>query len=66
MIHAYYALWPVVFQSKQGLEHEKVDYLTMRLQTVETENDRLKTDAVRLKNENDRLRMVGDGSCYNC
>jgi hypothetical protein len=35
-----------------------MDYLTLRLQTFETENERLKTDVVRLKNENDRLRMV--------
>ena len=31
----------------------------MRLQTVETENDRLKGDVLQLKNDNDRLRMVG-------
>ncbi|XP_052765644.1 rab11 family-interacting protein 4A-like isoform X2 [Mya arenaria] len=43
--------------AKNVIESEKMDYLTLRLQTVENENDRLKTDVVRLKNENDRLRM---------
>ncbi|XP_060608216.1 rab11 family-interacting protein 4-like isoform X2 [Ruditapes philippinarum] len=43
--------------NKHGIENEKMDYLTLRLQTFETENERLKTDVVRLKNENDRLRM---------
>jgi len=48
----------LVFQSKQGVEQEKMDYLTMRLQTFEGENERLKADSIRLKNDNDRLRMV--------
>lgn len=48
----------LTFQNKQGMENEKMDYLAMRLQTFETENERLKGDVVRLKNENDRLRMV--------
>ncbi|XP_052268698.1 uncharacterized protein LOC127870079 [Dreissena polymorpha] len=43
--------------SKNSLENDKVDYLTMRLQNFESENERLKTDVVRLKNENDKLRM---------
>ncbi|WAQ96398.1 RFIP4-like protein [Mya arenaria] len=46
--------------AKNVIESEKMDYLTLRLQTVENENDRLKTDVVRLKNENDRLRMLLD------
>ena len=40
------------------MEGEKLDYLTMRLQTFETENERLKTESLRLKSENDRLKMV--------
>ena len=40
------------------MENEKIDYLAVRLQTFETENERLKGDVVRLKNDNDRLRMV--------
>ena len=47
-----------LLQSKHGVEGEKLDYLTLRLQTVETENDRLKTESLRLKTENDKLRMV--------
>ncbi|XP_052267224.1 rab11 family-interacting protein 4A-like isoform X2 [Dreissena polymorpha] len=43
--------------SKNSLENDKVEYLTMRLQNFESENERLKTDVVRLKNENDKLRM---------
>ena len=48
----------ILLQSKHGAEGEKLDYLTLRLQTVESENDRLKTESLRLKTENDKLRMV--------
>jgi len=53
-----YILHCFTFQNKQGMENEKIDYLAVRLQTFETENERLKGDVVRLKNDNDRLRMV--------
>ena len=53
------------FQNKQGMENEKIDYLAVRLQTFETENERLKGDVVRLKNDNDRLRMVSKWSSLN-
>jgi len=47
------------------MENEKIDYLAVRLQTFETENERLKGDVVRLKNDNDRLRMVSKWSSLN-
>ena len=48
-------LW---LQSKHGLEEEKMDYLSMRLHTFESENERLKTESLRLKTENEKLKLV--------
>lgn len=42
---------------KQSVESEKMDYITLRLQTFETENEKLKSDVVQLNKENEKLRM---------